>query len=763
VLPNGTPGSLYNQVISSLNVNCAVNGGTVPPGMEVQTFQGSPGAVCALFGYPTTPGLYQFSVRYSTTPPVTRPYQITIDNTPNLSVTPFIAARTTTTKPGVVTPVAVLTNTGAGTSFGVSITGAGFTIATDGTFIAPNETKQLRVSFDTTGRPPGVYTGTYTVTANGGSFSTKVHERSTGTTASGTAQVTINGVLLPDQTTLTFNLDGSPAPTQKVGVSEERGFPLIPMKASYSSTGGASVQVTPADGKTPAEFTVTASLGTMLPGTTSRGDLTITCTSAMPCEPLAPIRINVNAGAAPTTSQVFPHFADGGEWQTEFLLINPTAAAVTASLKFYLDAPATTLNIQGVGNVTGINNFVIPPNGSVFYRTTGVQLDDLKTGWVEVVSPTPLNGTALFRRHATDRKYYEGSIPLATPTANFTIPFDGTTFSNGAPFKTGLALANPSTSATAQVTCSAYSTAGALLGSNLALATAGPLKHPFFVLQSSAQVGNAIGTSRGILACSSTAPVGVLGLRFFGDAALSSLPVITPGTRAVTTGIFPHFADGGVEWQTEFLLINPNSTAATATLTFHPRTRTTLKVNDVGDVASIANINIPANGSAVYRTTGNPADELNQGWAEVTSTMPLNGVALFRRRSGANEYYEGSIPLGTPSAAFTIPFDGTPFSNGAPTLTGLALANPNGSTNTLTCSAYGATGALLQGNFQLASLKAQGHDSLERQNSAPAQGATSKARGILICRSSTPTGVLGLRFFGDAALSSLPVTTSNLP
>jgi hypothetical protein len=234
----------------------------------------------------------------------------------------------------------------------------------------------------------------------------------------------------------------------------------------------------------------------------------------------------ITSSASTTATQVFPHYADGGEWQTEFLLLNPNSTPVTAEMRFHQDGGGN-LSIEGQGAVPGIPNIIIPANGSAFYRTTGFAAANTVSGWVEVLSPRPLNGTALFRRHPDDGKYYEGSIPLTTPANGFIVPFDGSTFNTGSLTVTALALANPNSAAGAQVTCSAYDLNGSLLGTGLQIASLAGFGHTGLQLQASDPEKTAIGNKRGTLVCNSTSPIGVLGLRFFGTAALSSLPVIT--------------------------------------------------------------------------------------------------------------------------------------------------------------------------------------------------------------------------------------------
>ena len=237
--------------------------------------------------------------------------------------------------------------------------------------------------------------------------------------------------------------------------------------------------------------------------------------------------------AGKTNSELFPFFADGklaaDTWQTEFLLINTGPTTVTANLVFHFQAPAQsaqTLPVSGLGAVVQISNIVLSPNGSAVYRTEGSSSSQIAIGWVEIDSSVPISGQALFRRHAGDGNYYEGSVALVSPPSmTFSLPFDGSPYSNGASFSTGIAVANPNSTASTLVTCTAYDTNGTILGSNLQIGPLTGFGHTISSLQST--FAAVLGVNRGILSCNSTQPVGVLGLRFFGPFALSSVPVAT--------------------------------------------------------------------------------------------------------------------------------------------------------------------------------------------------------------------------------------------
>jgi hypothetical protein len=224
------------------------------------------------------------------------------------------------------------------------------------------------------------------------------------------------------------------------------------------------------------------------------------------------------------STQLFPHLADGGEFQTDFLLVNPTSIPVCVDLKFHLDgnAPALPIISNGLGTITalGITGIPLPPSGSALFQTVGSPSAALVSGWVEIVSPVQLNGQAKFTRHAGDGKYYQGSVPVTLPKASFGVPYDTTKDSNtGEFFISGLAVANPDSAQSVQFTCTDSATGASVgIGPGGGLPGFGHFPQVLSVLSNPPR--------RGTLFCTATHPVGVLGLSFAGSFAFSSVPII---------------------------------------------------------------------------------------------------------------------------------------------------------------------------------------------------------------------------------------------
>lgn len=151
-----------------------------------------------------------------------------------------------------------------------------------------------------------------------------------------------------------------------------------------------------------------------------------------------------------STAQVFPHIATGGGWETVVVIVNMSATTpVDFTASFYNEAGApmavtfrefpsgtitTTSAIDGHLGIEGSFNF------SLFDATPGTQV-----GWVMLdydTSSHRIGGYSAFRYRAGG-VINEGLVPISGyDDTRFYMSFD-----NIEGFATGIALANPSTSA----------------------------------------------------------------------------------------------------------------------------------------------------------------------------------------------------------------------------------------------------------------------------------------------------------------------------
>jgi hypothetical protein len=330
--------------------------------------------------------------------------------------------------------------------------------------------------------------------------------------------------------------------------SQAAGTPLsITSAATFSGTAGQAFQatLTATGGVAPYTWSQTGLPGTLslnantgvISGNPAAGSYPVAVTlkdnnGAM----VGPQQITIQVNSSPAgVTQMFPHITDGFDgsvWQSDFVLFNNNSATVTAQLIFHLDNGVQNLSIESSGSVPGINGISIKPFGSVVYRTTGLATTKpVVTGWVEVVSSLPIEGQVVFRRNTSPTaalgNYYEVAVPLVAPATHFTFPFDGVTYTPAqARIYTALAIAN-ATNALSTLSCTAYGGNGATLGATVQVASLAALGHTQEVLQFSAPISTIINQSRGLMDCTSTQPMGILGLRAFGNNALSALPIVT--------------------------------------------------------------------------------------------------------------------------------------------------------------------------------------------------------------------------------------------
>ncbi len=147
----------------------------------------------------------------------------------------------------------------------------------------------------------------------------------------------------------------------------------------------------------------------------------------------------------------------GASWDSEIWIVNNSARAVPARVKFYSDDGSAGISnspylatVQGVtsnGNaLPGAWDIVLPAHGTVTIVTNAASLSTSAQGWAEVQSTgTSLTGFCIFRSLGLG----EGITPLQTQSGvtALTMPFDNTA-------NTGLAIGNLGSAGT--VTVSAW-------------------------------------------------------------------------------------------------------------------------------------------------------------------------------------------------------------------------------------------------------------------------------------------------------------------
>jgi hypothetical protein len=227
-----------------------------------------------------------------------------------------------------------------------------------------------------------------------------------------------------------------------------------------------------------------------------------------------------------------------------------------------------------------------------------------------------------------------------------------------------------------------------------------------------------------------------------------------PATPSARSGVLSHIAAGGT-WTTVITLTNTSPTAFPVSVAFHaedgsaltlPITITNQGVAQPMSTAS-ASATINPNASLIITTGQLPSTVV--GWADISSSGPVNGFAIFRTSSSNSPVSEGTVLLQTQIAAtITLPYD-----NSVGFVMGVALANVSQAPANINATIWDDSGNLL--GTQVITIVANGHTSFVLSDQLP---FTAGKRGIVQFQSGANGGLagLGLRFSPDGTFTSVP-------
>jgi hypothetical protein len=253
---------------------------------------------------------------------------------------------------------------------------------------------------------------------------------------------------------------------------------------------------------------------------------------------------------SPPSNAVFiPHYADGGSWTTEVILINKTDASISGVVQFtgsggtatsYSIAPRAMQSIvtPGTGSATTVGSVRITPDAG---------------------SAAPA-GLSIFSFSNGSATLSEAGVPVLNPGQAFRM-FEIEAGSYPGQLQTGLALTNPSSTDPATVTLDLSNSAGDSTGMTSTF-TIPPLGHTAAFVKQFPGFESIPYPFRGVLRISTTSSSGiaVIGLRVeynaLGDFLIStSMPVNEAAAPSPAAALFPHFVDGG-GYTTEFILFS---------------------------------------------------------------------------------------------------------------------------------------------------------------------------------------------------------------
>ncbi len=269
--------------------------------------------------------------------------------------------------------------------------------------------------------------------------------------------------------------------------------------------------------------------------------------------------VTTNLSTSSSTTVYMPHFADGGGWTTQVVLVNPTDQPISGVVQFYGQGSGSVagtplaLTVQGQFGTTF--PYTVPGRSSVQLGTSGAG-SAITLGSVHVTpaagSGAP-SGLAIFTFRNNGVTVSQAGVPTVSASTAFRM-YEIECGDYPGQIQTGVAITNPS-STTALVNLELTDLNGAQTGMStmLSIAPGGQTSHFMQELISGIPY-----PFHGVIRITSSTPIAVVGLR--GDYNTRGDFLITtamPTDERVTVNasqlIFPHLADGG-GYTTEFVI-----------------------------------------------------------------------------------------------------------------------------------------------------------------------------------------------------------------
>jgi len=293
-----------------------------------------------------------------------------------------------------------------------------------------------------------------------------------------------------------------------------------------------------------------------------------------------------------TGNVVFPHFADGGGWTTQVILVNPTDQTQSGIVQFFsqgsASAPGLPLAMGTVESGTAnIFNYSIPARAAFRLRTTAASANT-SVGSVRV---TPASGTsapsgvAVFSFRQSNITVTEAGVPAVRTSSAFRLYVESAgdfAHARTGSIQTGVAVVNVN-SGTADVTFELMSVDGISIGPSGVVSVPANGQVALYLNQVSAF--SALPASfQGVLRISGPAGISVVGLRSRynerGEYLVTTTPPVSESDAAPATELlFPHIVEGG-GYTTQFVLFSSGAGAApSGTLRFLTQGGQPLKLN----------------------------------------------------------------------------------------------------------------------------------------------------------------------------------------
>jgi hypothetical protein len=460
-----------------------------------------------------------------------------------------------------------------------------------------------------------------------------------------------------------------------------------------------------------------------------------------------------------TVQAVFPQIAAGGtapnpEYRTSIVAVNTGTAISTVRISLtQSDGSPFSVKVLNEANKGWLSAHsqvqqYIPQNGSSFdisvmpsgtIRVESSGPVNTLSGYAQLLSNLPLNGTALFKMVQGSTIRSEAGVGISNPVKTFIVYIDN---QNNA--ESGYAVANTG-AATAAMTLTLRAADGSIRSTKTVTLQAG--RH--FATFASQDFSPLTPGFEGTIEFVSDQPVFAVALRYDNtnlsglDQVFSTIPVLASGDAA-TALYFPQVADGGT-YRTNFILVNPGAADTTAHLEFYGDDGKPLGLMIGGSSKASTDIAVKAHGVARLLTDGT-TPSTSAGWVKVTSPAALGGSAIFQTLSRSTITSEAGVAASPMGTRFIVYVETV-----ASAYSGLAISNPNSAAVDVTLKLRNSAG--IQVDTTTLRIPALGHVA---GFFTQWFGNYPEFEGTLEVVASSPVNAVALRYDG-AIFATLPV------
>jgi hypothetical protein len=278
--------------------------------------------------------------------------------------------------------------------------------------------------------------------------------------------------------------------------------------------------------------------------------------------------VDLTAPPLPNTFQL-PHFADGGGWRTQVILVNPTSSTLAGQVQF-VGQTGEVLTVTVNGSEERSFPYLIRARSSQTLTLSGASAE-VRTGSVRIQASGAVSGITSVPSPMVVFSYRPGAVttaesgvqPIADGSDFGLYAESSGDFATAGPgsIQTGLAIANNNASA---ATVSFQMPADSPFAAQAGTLTIPANGQRAVFLNQIAGLDIGAAPFKGIVRLLSSAPVTVIGLRARynerGDFLITStMPENRLAAQPTDRLYFPHFADSG-GYTTQFVLFRVKST-----------------------------------------------------------------------------------------------------------------------------------------------------------------------------------------------------------